>query len=127
MLALLIFGVLVLQSAAQTEYTIQFHRSGDIITLECSHRFSGQYLQVNATIRYWLNRTDSVRPTNDFQDDLMDRLGSGLDLSDPPESVRPAATFRLTHDLEGRYTCGKIISENNIDESEPIYLICKRY
>jgi hypothetical protein len=124
MLALLILALLLLQSAAQSEYTIVFEgRVGDYITLGCRH--VGRFLQINDTIRYWLNRTDSVRPTDDFEDDLLERLGFQLRLSGPPNSHRSVVTFLLTPDLEGRYTCGKKTSENNVDESEPIFLACK--
>ena len=124
MLGLLVLALLLLQSASQSEYTIQFGRAGDVIILGCRHS-SGQLLQVNTTIRYWLNRTDSVRPRDDFEDDLQVRLGSGLILSNPPESDRPSATFPLTPDLEGRYTCGEKMSENSVIESDPILLACK--
>ena len=124
MLGLLVLALLLLQSASQSDYRILFGRVGDTIILGCRHS-SGQSLQVNATIRYWLNRTDSVRSTDDFEDDLQVRLGSRLILSNPPESERPSATFPLTPDLEGRYTCGKKISENSIIESDPIFLACK--
>jgi hypothetical protein len=63
--------------------------------------------------------------TDDFEDDLQDRLGTLLLLSGPPNSDRSVVTFLLTPELEGRYTCGKKISENDVDDSEPIFLACK--
>ena len=128
MLALLTLVLLHLLSAnGQAGYEIQFVRSGgDTITLKCRDEVSRRFLQINETIRYWLNRTNSVRATDDFETDLRMRLGSRLILANDVASSENTATFIINRELEGRYTCGKVIEENNqVVESDPIYLTCK--
>ena len=124
MLGLLVLALLQLQSGAQPEYTILFERFGSgIIALRCRHEGSDQFVQINETIRYWINITNGERPAG-FETDLERRLGSALIF--PQDRSVARVTFKISPELEGLYTCGRIDTENNIiAESEPIYLTCE--
>ena len=118
---------LQLQSAAQSEYQIRFQRFGSgIISLQCQYMpstGSSQFLQINETIRYWVNITMGERPAN-FEPDLERRLRSALIFSQ--SQSEPSVTFKMSPELEGLYTCGRMDTGNNvIAESDPIYLTCE--
>lgn len=124
MLGLLVFALLQLQSGAQPEYSIEFERFGsDVIALRCRHDPSDQLVQINQTIRYWINITNGERPSG-LETDLQRNLDNALIFPQDPSVAQVA--FKITPELEGLYTCGRIDTENNIiAESESIYLTCE--
>jgi hypothetical protein len=88
--------------------------SGSIL-LQCRDATTTEPLDVDQT-RFWLNRTAACDPdlkaTADVQ---VIRADNGI-------------KFNLTHNLEGVYTCGRLVIQENeimVQESTPMTLICK--
>ena len=104
----------------QQPYTLEFRRVGDVIILQCKDNNTNQLLQVStdSTVRFWVNRTEGIRPAG-FEPDLGERTEVGLIRGDRD------ATFLLTPDLEGYFSCGIQPMSGPVVESRPILLICK--
>lgn len=84
------------------------------ITMQCRDAFTAEPLEINDRIKFWLNRTSAC--------DLDIRARAAVQVDD--YSIK----LNLTHNLDGIYTCGRLIvlgNEVTIEESNPITLICK--
>jgi hypothetical protein len=88
-------------------------RSG-LLQLTCRDGFTAEDLPVG-DIKIWLNRTSVDDP------DLREREDIGTVEVHGCCSLR----FNLTHQLGGRFTCGRRTDIANVQESSPIMLICK--
>lgn len=118
----LTFASLLVLSEQQTTYTFEFQRVGDTITLICIDDSSRQRLQVSSdnSVRFWVNRTEGTRPNDNFESDLEERNDVRL--------IKGAndASFLLTPDLEGYFSCGIKSMNGPVVESPAKRLTCKR-
>lgn len=99
-----------------------FSRVGDVITLYCRNDITAETLSVlgDDSVRFWVNRSTGNRP-HGFEPDLQERADVNL------VREETQASFLLTPDLEGFYTCGVMpMSGQAVTESLPLPLISKR-
>jgi hypothetical protein len=120
-LLLSLFLLLNLLSQAQTNifeliYVTdhQTELSGSIL-LRCRDATTTEPLDVDQT-KFWLNRTSACDPdVTVIADVQVIRADNGI-------------KFNLTRNLEGVYTCGRLVIQENeliVQESTPTTLICK--
>ncbi len=92
----------------------QTELSGSIL-LQCRDATTAEPLDIDQT-KFWLNRTSACDPDVTVIADIqVIRADNGI-------------KFNLTRDLEGVYTCGRLVIEENeiiVKESNPMTLICK--
>ena len=111
----------LLSAVSQESYRLLNLRppSSDTITLQCREMTSGEFINIerNQSITFWLNLTQGDRNGEAnlrMRNDLPDKFVHSMNF-----------TFRITPELEGLYSCGRIGDAGNTVESEVKYFICK--
>ena len=105
--------------SAQHQYALSFHRSGSTVILMCHNESSGSNIDVemDSSIDFFVNRSrgDRIDDQPTSLSVLLSRMARRL------ERIGRAASFQMTPELEGYYSCG-----TRTTESFPIpLLVCK--
>lgn len=84
-----------------------------LVTMLCRNSITAEEILLSDVL-FWVNRTSAQDPSLRSRTDII-----------VTEVDQYRLKFALTRNLEGCYTCGKLISDNRVLESNQKALVCK--